>query len=172
MAKAKTPEVKPAKKSDKAPKAEAKPAKKSDKPAKAEAKPAAPAKKKTVDPNKIVRELGHKLRQHGKVYQIDFGYFDMKQNGAIVGQVVVSQYVNGVIVPGQSMEYYYLYVQASGPYEKFTWPSKSNSPESIEFVYQDGGPGPSFDPVQYQYAQPVGNELISCTCVNMGVVYP
>lgn len=169
MAKAKTSEAKPAK-----------PAKKSAPPAKAEAKAEKPAKKseskpaekKAVDPSKIVRELGHKLRQVGNVMQIDFGYFDMKQNGFVVGQVVVSQYVNGVIIPGQSMEYYYLYVQDSGAYRKFTWPSKSNSPESIEFVYMDGGPGPSFDPVQYQYQQPVGNQLISCTCVNMGVVYP
>jgi hypothetical protein len=151
---------------------EAKPANKSKKPAKQEAKAAKPAAKKAVDPNKIIRELGHKLRQVGKVKQIDFGYFDMKQNGFVVGQVVISQFVNGVIIPGQSMEYYYLYVQDSGAYRKFKWPSKTNSPQSIEFVYKDGGPGPSFDPAQYQYQQPVGNQLISCTCVNMGVVYP
>jgi hypothetical protein len=167
MAKVKTSEAKPTNKSE-AP-AEKKPAKAEKPSKKSEGKPAA---KKTVEPNKIVRELGHKLRKVGNVMQIDFGYFDMKQNGFIVGQVVVSQYVNGGIIPGTSMEYYYLYVQDSGQYRKFTWPSKSNSPQSIEFVYQDGGPGPSFDPVQYQYQQPVGNQLISCTCVNMGVVYP
>lgn len=116
--------------------------------------------------------LGSILRAKGNVLQIDFGYFQLKQNNKIVGQVVVSQYTNGVIVPGQSMEYYYLYKASSGSYAPFTWPSVNNTPCSIEYVYTAGGPGPTFDPVAYQYQQPVENQLIACTCVDMGTVKP
>ena len=144
-------------------------AEKAAKPAKEKA--AAPVEKK-ISPDKIARELGSKLRQRGNLLQIDFGYFDLKQNGYVVGQVVVSQYVNGIITPGFSMEYYYLYTVDSGSYRKFKWPSKTNTPQEIEFVYSAGGPGPTFDPVQYQYAQPVQNQLIACTCQDMGIVTP
>jgi hypothetical protein len=118
------------------------------------------------------RTLGSKTRPVMRIMQIDLGRFDLKQNGELVGQLVVSPYINGVIVPGVTMEYYYLCVADSGSYKKFKWPSKSNSPESIKYVWSDDAPGSSFDPVQHQYSLSFPNELIACQCVNMGTVYP
>jgi hypothetical protein len=139
--------------------------------AKARKAPAAASKK----PREITiedRTLGSKTRLVMKIMQIDLGRFDLKQNGELVGQLIVSPYINGVIVPGVTMEYYYLCVADSGAYKKFKWPSKSNSPESIKYVWSDDAPGSSFDPVQHQYSLSFPNELIACQCVNMGTVYP
>jgi hypothetical protein len=147
------PSAKPAKPTKPAPAAKPAPATKPAKPA-----PAAKSAKS--------------LRGKNAAMQIDLGYFDMKQNGYIVGELVVSPYVNGGIVPGTTMEYYYLYQVSSGVYAPFTQPSQSNTPCSIEFVWKAKGPGPGFDPLAYQYQQPVTNELISCTCVNCGTVQP
>ncbi|MBL8684801.1 MAG: hypothetical protein JNK05_36835 [Myxococcales bacterium] len=106
------------------------------KPAKATAKPAKPAK-----PAKKATKASTKSGSGDHSMQLDFGYFEMKQNNSPVGNIVVT--------PGSSpsIEYYYLCTKASGGYQKYVWPGPGNPVVTTQYIYL--GPVPStFDPNQ------------------------
>lgn len=113
------------------------------KPAKASATKAAakPAKKPAKKSAKKSAKVSTKSNSGDHSMQLDFGYFQMKQNNSPVGNIVVT--------PGSSpsIEYYYLCTKASGGYQKYVWPGPGNPVVTTQYIYL--GPVPStFDPNQ------------------------